>query len=211
MTVPGLLVWAPLALEAAAVRAGLRGANARVERCGAGPARAREAAANHDPASAAALAVAGVCGSLDPELLPGTIVAPASVIGPDGTAHAADAAGLVDALRAHGLDAQTGTLVGADHLVRGDERSALFAATGANAVDMETAWLAGAARGRPFAVLRVVVDSPRHELRSPALLLRGVRALRVLRAAAPALETWAHSTRSPDTRTEPRADIPQPR
>jgi hypothetical protein len=38
-------------------------------------------------------------------------------------------------------------------------------ASGAVAVDMESAWVAQAARGRPFAVVRVLSDTPRRELR----------------------------------------------
>jgi 4-hydroxy-3-methylbut-2-enyl diphosphate reductase len=37
--------------------------------------------------------------------------------------------------------------------------------SGAIAVDMESAWVAEAARGRPFAVVRVLSDTPEHELR----------------------------------------------
>jgi 4-hydroxy-3-methylbut-2-enyl diphosphate reductase len=57
---------------------------------------------------------------------------------------------------------------------------------------MESAWLAEAARGRPFAVLRVIVDTPGRGLRRPvATVAGGVRALRALRRAAPALRSWA--------------------
>lgn len=216
MSEPTLLVWAPLGVEAMALRAGLRGSGVRVERCGMGPARARAAVRRHDPGSARALAVAGVCGALDPELRPGTVVVPGDVSTRDGATHRADAAGLVDALRRRGIAARTGALVGSDHLVTGAERSRLFEVTGAAVVDMETPWLAAAAAERPFAVLRVVVDAPRHELRNPAALARGFQALGVLRQAAPALDDWArartaHSENrssapvgsAPETRTGP--------
>ena len=55
----------------------------------------------------------------------------------------------------------------------GAER-AVLAAEGALAVDMESAWLAPAAAGRPFAVVRVVLDTPASELHRPlATLVRG--------------------------------------
>ena len=57
---------------------------------------------------------------------------------------------------------------------------------------MESAWLAAAAAGRPFAVLRVVVDTPSRSLWRPlATLVGGLKAMRVLRRAAPALCRWA--------------------
>jgi len=69
----------------------------------------------------------------------------------------------------------------------GDKASA----AGAIAVDMESVWLAPAARGRPFAVLRVVLDSPTHELLRPGAAVSMVRAARVLRrAAAAAVNGW---------------------
>jgi hypothetical protein len=42
-------------------------------------------------------------------------------------------------------------------------------------------------------VLRVVSDGPGHELFRPSILVNGFRALRALRAAAPALITWAQA------------------
>lgn len=188
-----LLVWTPLALEATAVRAGHPGPGVRVERCGVGPKRASATARRHDPESARALAVAGVCGSLDPKLSPGALVVPDEVRTPDGAVHATDSEGLLRALRERGFEASRGTLLGADHLVVGEERSTLFETTGARAVDMESPWLAAAAGGRPFAVLRVVVDAPGHELNRAGLLMRGIRALRTLRQTAPALGDWAHT------------------
>src|SRR5204862_125250 len=66
---------------------------------------------------------------------------------------------------------------------------------GAIAVDMESAWLAAAAGARPLAVVRVVVDTPGRELRRPLATARGgLRALRTLRRAVPALQTWAEGS-----------------
>ena len=62
---------------------------------------------------------------------------------------------------------------------------------GALAVDLESAWLAAAAGGRPVAVVRAISDTPQRPLWSPAALAGGLRALRSLRAAGPALTRWA--------------------
>ena len=100
---------------------------------------------------------------------------------------------LREALRRAGLPARVGPILSVDHLVRGVERAQLWQG-GALAVDMESAWLAAGAAGRPFAVLRVVLDGPAHELLHPATVTRALRALRRLREAAPALERWAAGT-----------------
>jgi 4-hydroxy-3-methylbut-2-enyl diphosphate reductase len=56
---------------------------------------------------------------------------------------------------------------------------------------MESAWLAPAARGRPFAVVRVLSDTPRRELTRPLLTVAGVaRASLTLRRVATALREW---------------------
>lgn len=96
------------------------------------------------------------------------------------------------ALTALGIERiRVGPVVSVDHLVSGPERG-LLAAEGALAVDMESAWLAPAAAGRPFAVLRVVLDTPDRELYRPlATLAGGLAAWRVLRRATPALTLWA--------------------
>jgi 4-hydroxy-3-methylbut-2-en-1-yl diphosphate reductase len=185
-----LVVFAALAVEAIALRAGSRAL--RIERTGMGPRRARAAAERHDPASARAVAVAGVCGALDPALAPGSVFVPDELRTDDGRAFRADAAGLGLALRAHGIASHSGVLLGTDHILRAEERPALLA-SGARAVDMESPWLAAAAAGRPFAVLRVVSDGPGAELWSPGILRNGWIALTTLRRAAPALVDWARA------------------
>jgi 4-hydroxy-3-methylbut-2-en-1-yl diphosphate reductase len=62
---------------------------------------------------------------------------------------------------------------------------------GALAVDLESAWLAAAAGERPVAVIRAISDTPQRPLLSPAALAGGLRALRSLRAAGPALTRWS--------------------
>jgi len=185
-----LVVFAALSVEAIALRWGAP--ELHVERVGMGPRRARAAAERHDPKSARALAVAGVCGALDPALVPGDVFVPGELRTDDGRAFTADADGLSEALRARGIEAHTGVLVGADHILRPGEHSALFA-SGARCVDMESPWLAAAAAGRPFAVMRVVSDGPGASVFRPGILRDGWIAMAALRRAAPALIDWAHA------------------
>jgi 4-hydroxy-3-methylbut-2-en-1-yl diphosphate reductase len=62
---------------------------------------------------------------------------------------------------------------------------------------MESFWLAPLANECAFAVLRVVSDGPGHELLRPGVVVHGARALRRLRAAAPALAEWAAAAAAP--------------
>jgi 4-hydroxy-3-methylbut-2-enyl diphosphate reductase len=184
-----LLVITPLWIERVAVVGGLPGA--QVLRSGMGAYRARSTARVAARIPAGAVAVAGFCGAVAGGLRTGDIVVAGEVRGPAG-ATACENASVVAALQALGIERiQVGPVVSVDHLVRGAERAAL-AAEGALAADMESAWLATAAAGRPFAVLRVVLDTPAPEGRRPlAALADGIAAWRALRRAAPALALWA--------------------
>ena len=184
-----LLVFAPLRVERAAVRRGLPGA--LVLRSGMGAARSRAAALAGARLPADAVAVVGFCGAVAAGLRPGDVVVAGEVRGPEGVT-ACETQPVVAALAALGVEnVRVGPVVSADHVVRGAERAAL-AAQGALAADMESAWLAPAALGRPFAVLRIVLDAPERELSRPlATLAGGLTAWRALRRAAPALALWA--------------------
>jgi 4-hydroxy-3-methylbut-2-en-1-yl diphosphate reductase len=187
-----VLLLAPLRIEARAVAASL-GAGSQLQRTGMGPKRARSAAARAARTAADAVAVAGFCGALDPALRPGDLVVATEVRGPGGSVACPSAALLAGALRRRGLTVHEGPVVSTTRLVRGDERTRL-AATGAIACDMESAWLADAAAGRPFAVVRAVVDTPARELHEPLALAGGARAaFRSLRAAAAVLDAWGRA------------------
>jgi 4-hydroxy-3-methylbut-2-enyl diphosphate reductase len=203
-----LVVATALRVEARALRRGLPGI--RVLRTGVGPGRARAAALRLLRDGAPAVALAGLCGALDPELAPGDIVVASELRGAATGGVTLEARGVCQALARVGLSARVGPLVTVGHVVRGAERGRL-GADGAIAVDMESAWLAAGAGQRPLAVLRVVLDAPRHELLRPAFLRNLPRALRRLREAAPALASWAATQPSlagaaPDL---PRAGAPQ--
>jgi len=193
-----LVVAAPLWIEARAVRRAAP--HLRVVRTGAGPERARRAAARLRRDPARALAVAGLCGALDPRLAPGDVLVASHLIEPDGTTRPLESDGLYEALASLGLRAQVGALLGVERTVRGAERARL-ARCGAVAADMESPWLAAGAGGRPLAVLRVVVDGPGHELLRPSSVPRALRALWVLGEAVPALRRWAALQRPQPVRT----------
>jgi 4-hydroxy-3-methylbut-2-enyl diphosphate reductase len=144
-----------------------------------------------------ALAVVGFCGATTQGLRPGDVVVATEVRGPDGV-HGCEATRIVAALEADGIArVHAGPVVSADHIVRGAERTSL-AAEGALAADMESAWLAPAAAGRPFAVVRVVLDTPASGLSRPLALVSGAMlAWRTLRRLAPALTLWALGAVSP--------------
>jgi len=106
----------------------------------------------------------GLGGALTGEHAPGTVVVPDGVAAEDGRHWPTDPA-WSDALRAAsrrlGLPTAAGTLVSTAEVVTGTERRAL-AQRGYDAVDMESA--AVAARAARLAVLRVVLDTPAHEI-----------------------------------------------
>jgi len=186
----GLLVCAPLRLEARAVRRGLHGTAAAVVATGYGPRRAAARAATLGPLSFGALAIAGTGGGLTDDLVPGDLVVATEVSDGQTVTPIPSAPLLAGELRRAGLRVRTGRVVTVDHLFRPGQRDRL-AADGAIAVDMESAELIKAARGRPVAVVRAISDTPGRPLLRPAALGGGLAALRSLRAAGPALRRWA--------------------
>jgi 4-hydroxy-3-methylbut-2-en-1-yl diphosphate reductase len=184
-----LLVLTPMRVERAAVRRALPGA--LVVRTGIGAARSQAAAPRAAREPAAAVAVAGFCGAVAEGLRPGDVVVASELRGPGGVV-VCESASLVAALATEGIErVHAGPLVSAGHVVRGPERGVL-AREGALAADMESVWLAAAAAGRPFAVLRVVLDAPGHGVAGLPLTPAGATAAwRALRRAAPALAVWA--------------------
>jgi 4-hydroxy-3-methylbut-2-enyl diphosphate reductase len=193
---PDLVVAAALRLEARALR---RGAPALpVLRAGMGPANARRSAGQLADSPARRIAVAGVCGGLEASQPVGEVVVATEVRVEGAEAVPCEHEALVAALRARGIEPRVGPILSVDHVVRGESREALRR-TGALAVDMESAWLARAAAGRPFAVLRVVLDAPGREIARLGIALDTFRALRRLALAAPALLDWAAAPLSGST------------
>jgi hopanoid-associated phosphorylase len=104
----------------------------------------------------------GFAGGLDRMLKPGDIVIACRVIGPNGTQYEADAAlrqRLSEALTAERSYTYVGALAGSDHILDSVEaKRKLAARTTALAVDMESHAMAKSVAGRPFGVLRVILD-----------------------------------------------------
>jgi 4-hydroxy-3-methylbut-2-en-1-yl diphosphate reductase len=171
------VVCTPLLVEQVAL--GRLPGGARVVRTGMGP----RPALPEGPAI-----VAGVAGSLSVDVRPADVVVASEVRGAGAPVAVPSAPLLAGALRRLGLRVHVGPIVSRPKPVDGAARDEL-AATGALAVDMESAYLAPA-RGA-FAVVRTIVDTPDHPLWRPGTVVRGIRALRALRRAAPAVAQWA--------------------
>lgn len=182
-----LVIAVPLRLEAALVRSGARGK--RVHTTGMGAQRARAAAGMLAEQAGGALLVIGFCGGLDASSRPGDVIVADEVWAAADEGHddrriaCQGAAALAAAVAGLGLRVRRGPLVSVARLALGERRAQLHEA-GALAVDMESAWLAEGARGRPLGVLRVVLDSPSHELLRPGIAIWGPRAAWALRRAA---------------------------
>lgn len=123
--------------------------------CSGANAKAAYAAARQLAQSGCDLLVSfGLAGALDPDLKPGTLLLPQSVIAPDGAVYACQPFGLAGAV--------TLPLAGSDELVASVKaKAALFAKTKAASVDMESHEVARAAQeaNLPFLVLRAVSDA----------------------------------------------------
>jgi len=211
----GLLVLAPLRVEASALRRS--GGARRVVVTGMGP-HAAQAFRAPDGTADGPVAVAGFCGSLRDGVEPGSVVVASEVRGPTGLVSLPSAAAVSHSLRRAGLTVHVGPIISTDHVVRGPERTEL-ARDGALAVDMESFWLVSgvqarhgaadqgaaeatvAAGGRPegvpgadghrTAVVRIVSDSPGSGFRPAGLVASGLKGLKGLTRIGGCLEDWA--------------------
>ena len=193
-TRPEPLVLAPLAVEAAAVKAGAPWA--QVHRTGMGPRRSERSAELARRAPGRPVLIAGFCGALDPELEPGDLVLATELRGPTGTTVCDDTTILAGMLRRAGFRVLQGPVASSQRLVFGSRRRALRR-SGALAVDMESAWLASAVGGQPLITLRVVMDTARAELYRPLQTLTAfATAYRTLRRACELVHGWADALAS---------------
>ncbi|GAA1947288.1 1-hydroxy-2-methyl-2-butenyl 4-diphosphate reductase [Kitasatospora viridis] len=198
MTTAPLLVLCALAPEAWALRggdwSGAPGGPPVLVRTGMGPQKAGRTVsallARGTPAYGAVV-LTGFCAAAAPGTTPGQVVVADRVHSASGRSTTTQQAEpLARSLRGLGLDVRIGALHSADHVVRGPERRVLHRA-GVTAVDMESAAvLERLPAGLPVAAVRVVVDTPEHELLRPGTLPGGLRAFRALRALVPALADW---------------------
>jgi 4-hydroxy-3-methylbut-2-enyl diphosphate reductase len=191
--VSSLLIAAPLRVEAALISSAARGASVR--KTGMGPTKAKAAAGALERDGTGALLVVGFCGGLDAESVPGEVIIPEEVYAAADEGHTeervrCDLSGeLVSHLAGRGLKLRSGNIVCVSRLAVGERRAQLLAG-GAIGVDMESVWLAAGRSGRPFGVVRVVLDSPSHELLRVQAAAGVLRAARALRRAAAALHGW---------------------
>lgn len=201
-----LLLTAPLLVEALAIRSAAP--RLRVRSTGMGPAKARAAVPRLAAERADAMVVLGFGGGLSADSRLCQVVVAEHLLTvdehgiPSGEPIACQGAEtLAGALSDGGLDVCWGSIASVQEIVTGQARERMLSC-GALAVDMESAWLATAARGRPFAVVRVLSDTPEHELRQrlpvgPPLptLADGMRAIGALRQAARVLERLSRQGR----------------
>jgi 4-hydroxy-3-methylbut-2-enyl diphosphate reductase len=189
-----LLVAAPLRVEAALISSAAR--RAVVRKTGMGPSRAKSAAEELARQAGRAMLVLGFCGGLDAQSLPGEVIVAEEVYAAGDEGHGEVRVRcdlteeLIGKITGLGLKVRVGKLVCVSRLALGERRAELHAG-GAIAVDMESVWLAPGAGERPFAVVRVVLDSPEHELLRVQALAGALRAARSLRRVAGALHDWA--------------------
>jgi 4-hydroxy-3-methylbut-2-enyl diphosphate reductase len=189
-----LLVAAPMRIEAALISSGAR--RAEVRKTGMGPKRSKAAAGELTGAAASAMLVLGFCGGLDAMSVPGEVIVAEEVYAAHDEGHAGERVRcdlhpqLVQQLTGRGLKVRSGAVVCVSRLALGERRAELHAG-GAIAVDMESVWLAAGAAERPFGVVRVVLDSPEHELLRVRAAAGALRAALALRRVAGALHEWA--------------------
>ncbi len=176
-------MWCPLVLEARAARRGIRGdgRSTTVIHTGMGPERSRSIEPVDGP-----VAVVGMGGAVAEGIQPGDVVVATVVSAPDvSPIHLPTATLVAGSLEGAGFPVHTGPVTSVPKVATGRHRRDL-ADRGAVAVDMESAWLLENHRG-PATVVRVVTDTPRHELRSPAVVARVMRSLKTIRRLMPVL------------------------
>ncbi|MDN5747745.1 MAG: 4-hydroxy-3-methylbut-2-enyl diphosphate reductase [Pseudonocardia sp.] len=190
---PRLVVCAPLPIEARALRRALDpllGADAVLRTGFLSRRNARCIEELLPEREFDAFAVAGLGGGVGDGVASGDVVVASEVRGADRTVPCPSAPLLAGQLRRAGFTVHCGPLATRDHVVHGDEYGEL-ARTGVLAVDMESSRLACAARDRPLAAVRVIVDTPDEPLADWGTPRRGLHALRLLSELGPVLAGWA--------------------
>src|SRR5439155_1660864 len=95
----------------------------RVLRTGMGPVRAAGSAEHAAGMPALAVAVAGLCGALDPELSPGDLVVASEIVGANRRLPCRATGRLAAALRASGIEPKVGPIAGVERAVEIVERA----------------------------------------------------------------------------------------
>jgi len=158
-----------------------------VELSGVGDTRAELAARRLVERGATALVSWGVAGGLDPELSPGTVILPDTVIGADGQSWGVDLEWrdrLLVRVRGRVVTSTSPLYYATSVITTADEKRAIHERFGAGAVDMESAAVARVAveNEMPCVAVRVVIDSAGMEL--PASIMTATGGNGRLRAGA---------------------------
>ncbi len=156
---------------------------------GMGPVKAAATAEHAATLDPSAVAVVGVCGGIAHDLRPGDVICATELHGLEQPIPVPSAGPMARALAHAGVQARIGPLLCTDHIVGPAER-ATHEASGVLGVEMESAWLAPLAEGRPFAVVRVVIDAAGHSLFDPRILPALITAWKGLRRTAPGIVDW---------------------
>ena len=135
------------------------------------------------------LALVGVAGALDPQLVPGDLIIASELRSTESTTsrNLPGAALLSAEFKRCRIDVHTGPVVTSSSFVTAGRRSDLFD-SGALAVDMESSWVMDYLPNNPLAVVRAISDTA---TRGP--LRGGLRALGSLSAARGPLDRWARA------------------
>ena len=189
---PGLLVLAPLRIEANAVRRGLTRPTSQVLRTGMGATRARKSAVKSQPHSFGAMVVMGTAAGLSDDLSPGDLVVATEVSDGETTVAAArrrpargGAAPRRAATPARDGWSPCGKIVKASERVTACCRRLPRRRHGVGRPGRQPR------AGGPVAVIRAVSDAGF----GPGMVSGGMAALRSLRLAAPVAEKWAAACR----------------
>lgn len=191
MSKPVLLT--PLRAEAAAARIGARGRLERVELVGMGPAKATSAAERLGRvlAPSVPIGVLGFAGGLAVSDRAGDLVVATELFTTDESIPRRELDGGLASrvLRALSqvLDrVRSGPLACSPSLVRQGAPAINTSAPGEPAIacEMESAWLGSLSEGRPFVVVRAIVDRPGRPMLGPWTLWGGAKAWRRLAIAA---------------------------
>lgn len=192
-----VVVAVPLRIEACAVALGVeRARRDSLFRIGMGPRRAKKAAAALRDRGVSVCVVLGFAGSLDPAVPAGTVVVATEVVDSLGTRlGCASSSGIQATLAERGIPSVSGPILSTERVIGRRGRSGLGDADTV-AVDTESFWMVEGPAGSDVAVVRVVVDTPAHEIYSvPHTVRNGIKGLLTLRNLSVPLLDWAVARR----------------
>ena len=166
-----------------------------VERIGMGPARAKRATSRiiDERRKPQPIVLLGAAGGLQRGDRPGDIIVATRLATIEGEEEILleEAESIADLLTRERMPVRRGTIVSTSVIVHGEANRRHASRNGALAVDMESYWCGSLAVHHPFVVVRVLLDVPGVELRSPAVVSAARDTYRSLRAVARTLAQWS--------------------